>query len=153
MASHSCCVIYSNKDELFAKQLYGDLRSNGVSCYFAPQDLEGGKKLHLHVATASRTQDRVLLILSDTSMSSNWVKSEISNARSREASEKRQMLFPISLAPFDHIRAWICLDGNTGISRAREIREYLILDFSNWTNPDSYRQALERLVRDLKKVW
>jgi len=91
-----------------------------------------------------------LLILSDASMNSNWVKTEIANARAREQQQNRQMLFPISLVPFDRIRSWKLFDADTGIDSAREIREYFVPDFSNWKDHDSYAKAFERLVRDLK---
>jgi hypothetical protein len=32
----------------------------------------------------------------------------------------------------------------------REIREYFIPDFSNWKNHDSYQEAFQRLLSDLK---
>lgn len=78
------------------------------------------------------------------------VKTEIANARAREEQQKRQMLFPITLAPFDRIKEWKLFDVDRGIDSAREIREYFIPDFSNWKAHDSYQQAFERLLRDLK---
>jgi hypothetical protein len=41
-------------------------------------------------------------------------------------------------------------DADTGIDRAREIREYFIRDFSNWKEHDSYSRAFDPLVRGLK---
>ena len=60
------------------------------------------------------------------------------------------MLFPVSLVPFSDIRHWQCFDADTGKDSAREIREYLIADFSNWKNHDLYRRELDALLRDLK---
>ena len=60
------------------------------------------------------------------------------------------MPFPITLVPFDQIRAWKLFDADRGIDSAREIREYFIPDFSNWKDHDSYQRAFERLLRDLK---
>jgi hypothetical protein len=60
------------------------------------------------------------------------------------------MLFPITLVPYDLIRAWKLFDADTGIDSAREIREYFVPDFSNWKDHDSYTKAFDRLVRDLK---
>lgn len=48
-------------------------------------------------------------------MNSEWVKTEIANTRQREIREKRQILFPISLVPFEKIREWKALDADTGI--------------------------------------
>jgi hypothetical protein len=77
------------------------------------------------------------------------LKTEIYNARQRELSEKRQMLFPISLASFENIKAWKAFDADTGKDLAREIREYFIPDFANWKDYDAYQESFERVVRDL----
>jgi hypothetical protein len=39
----SCFISYSSKDQPFADRLYGDLQANGVRCWFAPHDIQGGK--------------------------------------------------------------------------------------------------------------
>jgi hypothetical protein len=83
-------------------------------------------------------------------MNSEWVKTEIANARQREIREKRQMLFPINLVPYTQVRDWKAFDSDTGKDSAREIREYFIPDFSDWKDHDSYQKAFDRLLRDLK---
>jgi len=127
-----------------------DLQAKGVRCWFAPHDIQGGRKLHEQIDEAIKVYDKLLLILSDASMSSEWVSTEISKARKRERQESRRKLFPISLSPFEAVQDWECFDADAGKDSAREIREYFIPDFSNWKNHDSYKQAYERLVRDLK---
>ena len=114
--------------------------------------------------------DKLLLILSDDSMNSNWVKTEISKARKREEEENKekvplnrkkrlsgtpapktrnkQILFPITLVPYAQVRAWECFDGDTGIDSAKEVREYFIPDFSNWKEHDAYNEAFQRLIKD-----
>ncbi|MGA8430286.1 MAG: hypothetical protein WB729_10730 [Candidatus Sulfotelmatobacter sp.] len=64
--------------------------------------------------------------------------------------DQRRVLFPIRLAPFETLRDWECFDADTGKDSAREIREYFIPDFSNWRNHDSYQEAFQRLITDLK---
>jgi hypothetical protein len=92
----------------------------------------------------------LLLILSSYSMQSEWVKTEIAKARQHEVQEKRQVLFPVRLVPFEAIRDWECFDADTGKDSAREIREYFIPDFSNWKNYDAYQKAFTRLLYALK---
>lgn len=99
-----------------------------------------------------RAYDRLLLILSEPSMKSEWVKTEIAKARKRELREQRRMLFPVSLVGFDAVRDWECFDADTGKDSAREIREYFIPDFSEWKNHDRYQTGFERLLKDLKAV-
>jgi uncharacterized protein YjbI with pentapeptide repeats len=146
----SVFISYSNEDQDFADRLHADLQSRGVRCWFAPHDAQGGRKLHEQIDEAIRVYDKLLLILSEASMNSPWVKTEVANARAREDQQERQMLFPITLIPFDRIKAWKLFDADRGIDSAREIREYFIPDFSNWKDDDSYQKALDRLLRDLR---
>jgi len=83
-------------------------------------------------------------------MDSEWVKTEIAHARQKELNAKRRVLFPISLVPFEEIKAWKNFDADTGKDSAKEIREYFIPDFTEWKQHDSYSKAFERLLRDLK---
>jgi hypothetical protein len=147
---YSCFISYSGKDEEFAKRLHADLQSSNVRCWFAPEDIKGGEKLHEQINQAIRRYERLLLILSESSMSSEWVKTEIANAREREVREKKRVLFPIRLVDFETIRNWECFDADMGKDSAREIREYFIPDFSNWKDRDSYKAALDRLLRDMR---
>jgi len=146
---YSCFISYSTRDQKFADRLYGDLQARGVRCWFAPHDVQGGRKLHEQIDEAIRLHDKLLLILSTDSMASEWVKAEISKARKREVRDNARVLFPISVAPFTAIREWECFDADTGKDSAREIREYYIPDFSNWKDDGSYLKAFERLLKDL----
>lgn len=147
---YSCFISYSTKDQDFADRLYADLQNKGVRCWFAAHDIQAGKKLHEQIDEAIRLHDKVLLVLSQHSMESEWVRTEISKARKRELSDKRRVLFPIRLSSFEALRDWECFDADTGKDSAREIREYFIPDFSNWKNHDAYKEALNRLITDLK---
>jgi hypothetical protein len=147
---YSCFISYSSMDQEFAERLYADLQDKGVRCWFAPHDVQGGRKLHEQIDQAICVHERLLLILSAHSMRSQWVKTEIAKARQREVQERRQVLFPMRLVPYEVIRTWECFDADTGKDSAREIREYFIPDFSNWKNHDAYQVAFQRLIRDLK---
>jgi hypothetical protein len=147
---YSCFISYSTRDQEFADRLHADLQSKSVRCWFAPHDVRGGRKLHEQIDEAIRLHDKLLLILSRDSMESEWVKTEIAKARKRETRDKRRVLFPIRLVPFELLRDWECFDADTGKDSAREIREYFIPDFSNWKDHDSYQEAFKRLIDDLK---
>lgn len=148
--AYSCFISYSTRDQDFAERFYADLQAKDVRCWFAPHDVQGGKKLYEQIDDAIRGHEKVLLVLSLDSINSEWVKTEISKARKREIEENKQILFPIRLVDFSVIRRWECFDADTGKDSAREIREYFIPDFSNWKDNDSYQKAFERLLKDLK---
>lgn len=86
-------ISYSTKDQEFADRLYADLQARGVRCWFATHDIRGGRKLHEQIDEAIRTYDKLLLILSEASTNSNWVKTEIANARAREVQQGRRCCF------------------------------------------------------------
>ena len=121
-----------------------------MRCWFAPHDIAGGRKVHEQIDEAIRLYDRLLLILSEHSMGSSWVETEISKARKLELREGKRMLFPVRLVEFGTLRDWECFDADTGKDSAREIREYFIPDFSEWKDHDKYKKAFDRLLRDLK---
>jgi hypothetical protein len=146
---YSCFISYSTKDQEFAMRLHADLLSKGVRCWFAPEDIKGGRKLHEQIPEAIRLHDKLLLVLSENSMQSEWVKTEIYHARQDEIKDNCRKLFPIGLAAFGKIKEWQAFDADTGKDMAREIREYFIPDFSNWKDQDAYKEAFERLMRDL----
>lgn len=147
---YSCFISYSSKDQEFAERLYADLHKEGVRCWFAPLDIQGGRKTHKQIYQAIHAHERLLLILSVHSMNSEWVRTEIAEARQREVQEQREMLFPVSLVPYETVRAWEYFDADIGKDSAREIREYYIPDFSNWKNDDAYQKAFSCLLHDLK---
>src|SRR5215471_13773510 len=119
---YSCFISYSHQDEVFAHRLYDALQGKGVRCWYAPEDIKGGKKLHEQIDTAIRVYDKLLVVLSAHSMNSEWVKTEIAHARQQEVTQNRRMLFPIRLVDFEAIRTWTCFDADTGKDSAREIR-------------------------------
>jgi TIR domain len=126
------------------------LQHQGVRCWFAPHDVQGGKKLHEQIDDAIRVHEKLLLVLSPNSMASKWVKIEVRNARKRELSEKTRVLFPVRLASYEALRDWHLFDADEGEDLATEIREYYIPDFSDWKNHDSYQKEFDKLLRDLR---
>jgi hypothetical protein len=93
---------------------------------------------------------RLLIVLSENSLKSEWVMTEIRKARRIEGRESRRKLFPIRLVDFETICDWECFDADSGKDLASEVREYFIPDFSNWKDYDSFEIAFDRLLRDLK---
>jgi hypothetical protein len=147
---YSCFISYSTKDEDFARRLYSRMRDEKLRVWFAPEDIKSGQKIHEQLERAIQVHDRLLIVLSEQSMKSEWVMTEIRKARKAEIKEKRRKLFPIRLVDFERVKDWECFDADTGKDLAVELREYHIPDFSNWKEHDSFEQGFSRLLRDLK---
>jgi uncharacterized protein YjbI with pentapeptide repeats len=149
---NSCFISYSKKDEDFAKRLHSRLRDAQVRVWFAPEDMKGGDKIFDQIERAIQIHDRLLIVLSEASLQSEWVMTEIRKARKAEIKEQRRKLFPIRLVDFETLQDWECFNADTGKDLAVEVREYFIPDFSNWKDHDSFEKGFERLLRDLREA-
>jgi uncharacterized protein YjbI with pentapeptide repeats len=147
----SCFISYSHDDEDFAQCLYRRLRDAGVRVWFAPEDIKGGQKLHEQICSAIDSHERLLVIISESSIRSEWVGTELRRARRVERRTRRRTLFPISVAAFEALQNWECFDADSGKDLAVELREYFIPDFSGWRDAKQFDQAVERLLRDLRE--
>ena len=131
--------------------MYERLKLAGIQVWFASHDMKGGKKARDQVHDAIGTYDKLLLVLSEASMGSNWVNHELYTAFHREKEEGKQILFPIRITSFEALSDWQAFDADTGRDLAREIREYFILDFSEWEDEAKFDGALSQLVNSLRK--
>lgn len=114
--------------------------------------MKAGEKLSTQIDRAIQLHDRLLLVLSEDSLESEWVMTEIRKARKAEIRENRQKLFPIRLVSFEKLQEWECFDADSGKDLAVEVREYFIPDFSNWKNHDVFETAFGKLLTDLREA-
>jgi uncharacterized protein YjbI with pentapeptide repeats len=147
---YSCFISYNHNDEEFAKRLHSRMLQEKLRVWYAPEDIKGGQRIFDQVDRAIHVQDKLLLVLSDASMRSAWVETELRSALGREQKESRQILFPIRITSWEAAAAWKCFDSDTGRDLARLVREYHIPDFSNWKDHDAFETAFARLLDDLK---
>jgi hypothetical protein len=140
---YSCFISYSSKDDAFAHRLHADLQDKGVRCWFAPEDMKIGAKIRDTIDDAIRLRDKVLLVLSEASIASDWVEDEVDKA----FEEERQrggvvVLFPVRLddTVMETKEAWAAK-----LRRSRNIG-----DFRAWKDHDAYQAALKRVLRDLQ---
>lgn len=146
----SCFISHSTKDGEFAQRLQSRMREAKMPVWFASKDLKGGRKLHEQLFEAIQIHDRLLLVLSEHSIKSEWVMTEIRKAREIERKENCRKLFPVRLVDFDTLCDWTCFDTESGKDLAVEVREYFIPDFSNWKDHGVFEDAFARLQSDLK---
>ena len=139
---YSCFISYSSKDQMFADRLHADLQNAGVRCWFAPHDLPIGAKTWDAIDEAIKLRDKLLVILSEASIGSDWVEDEVTKAYAEERDRKTTVLFPV------------CLDTvvmTTPEPWARKLRDQRnVGNFEQWENPTKYSASLQRLLRDLK---
>jgi hypothetical protein len=111
-----------------------------VRCWFAPHDLRIGDKILDGIDAAIRLREKVVLILSEHSIDSDWVEDEVTASFEEERQRGQVVLFPVRLD--DAVM-------NTNEAWAAKLRARNIGDFRKWKDHDAYKQIFERAVRDL----
>jgi hypothetical protein len=98
-----------------------------------------GLSIH-NLDQATRLRDKILLVLSEASIASDWVEDEVTRGFAEERQRNMAVLFPVRLddAVFTTEEAWAL--------KLRDSRN--IGDFRNWKDHDAYQKTLARLLRD-----
>jgi hypothetical protein len=148
--SYSCFISHSSEDQEFAERLHTDLQRNGVRSWFAPKVLRIGDRFRDGIDQSIKAYDKLLLVLSKSSIHSKWVAAEVKAALDKERAlatslpddaEPPTVLFPIRLDD--------AID-ETSVAWAREIRRNRhVGDFSRWRDGNAYQRALAQLLRTL----
>ncbi len=139
---YTCFISYSSHDQDFAEHLYSNLQGKGIRCWFAPEHMEIGDKIRSRIEESIRLYDKLVLVLSEHSITSNWVAYEVERALSKEPEGIPNVLYPIRL---DNTVMQSKAGWADDIRRTRHIG-----DFTHWKNHDDYKKAFNRLLRALK---
>jgi len=139
---YSCFISYNNKDQAFAQRLHDDLQNSGVRCWFAPEDMKIGDRIRPTIDRQIRMREKLIVILSENSLQSEWVGDEVEAAMEQEKESGKTVLFPIRL---DDAVLNTRDDWAAKIKRRRNIG-----DFSSWNDEVKYQKMFERLLRDLR---
>ena len=142
VASFLCFISYARKDQEFAERLHADLQSKGVRCWLVPHDILPGDLIRNDIDKAIRLYDKWLLILSEHSIESTWVRPEVEVALENEAQRERPVLIPLRLDER------VLISTQSWAVRLRQ--EHSITDFSKWIDVNEYQKALVQLLNDLQ---
>jgi uncharacterized protein YjbI with pentapeptide repeats len=139
---YSCFISYSTKDQGFAERIHADLQVNGVRCWLASEDLRIGDRFRSRIEKEIGAHDKLLVVLSENSIRSQWVGDEVEAALEQERKKQGTVLFPVRLdeAVTETEESWA-----KALRRSRQIG-----DFCKWKDYELYRQAFNRLLSDLK---
>ncbi len=139
--AHRIFISYASQDEVFARKLRSDLEGKGVSCWFAPENLRVAADYKKEIDEEIARRDRVVVILSESSIESPWVGREVATTLGVENRLRRKLLLPIRID--DSV-----LHREAGWSA--DIRRRLSIgDFSKWSNDTEYRKALSKLTDEI----
>lgn len=134
-------ISYSHRDSPFVDTLDLALTRQGVRFWRDIHDATAGR-LETQIDLAIRHNPIVLLVLSKNSLNSDWVQHEVRRARELEKELGRDVLCPIALD-----ESWIASVWPQRIME--QIKEYNILDFSDWKKNAIFETKFAKLLSGL----
>jgi hypothetical protein len=135
-------ISYSHADSAFVDKLGHDFNRKGIRFWRDIHDMKAGR-LEKQIDRAIRQNPTVLLVLSEHSLSSDWVEHEVRTARQLEKDLDRDVLCPVALDDSWKNSSWP--------KRVMEqIMEYNILDFSAWRDDSKFDSMFRRLIDGLE---
>jgi hypothetical protein len=139
---YTCFISYSREDEAFAQRLSADLQQARLRCWLALEQMKIVDEIRQRMSEPIYFSDKLLLVLSEHSIASNWLKNEVEAAFEKERQRGAPILIPLSLDNVVNSTAQIWV---VTLRRKKDI-----VDFTRWKQNDGYRQAFECLLRALK---
>jgi predicted peroxiredoxin len=123
-------ISHSAKDKPFVRKLAADLVANGVKVWLDEQRILVGDSIPEKIAQGLAESDFFLIVASQNSVTSSWVKKELSNALVHEIERRKVTVMPIKLdeAPMPE-----------------SINDKLYADFRG-----SYDEGLNKLLQSIK---
>jgi len=135
-------ISYSHADALFVNKLESQLSAKGIRYWRDIHDMKAGR-MEKQIDRAIRQNPTVLLILSEHSLSSDWVEHEVRTAREQEKDMGRDVLCPVALDD-----SW--KDSKWPKRIMEQIMEYNILDFSEWEDDSKFDGMFRKLIDGLE---
>jgi len=143
----SCFISYSHADKGFAHRLHDQLQDFGIRCWLDEHQLWQGDDIHERVDQGTKLWDKVLLCVSEHSLTSRWIDNEIEAASKKEQQlmkqrkEKVLALIPLNLDSY-------IFSNDCEYGKARQVKSRLTADFTGWESDNSkFEQAFERILK------
>jgi len=139
-------ISYNRNDEEVATQLREQLEAAGISCWFAPLDMQSGGGVREQIEEAIHKQGRVVLILSENSIRSSWVSFEVECALAEEKKKRGCRLFPIRICDYEKLTEWDARNSSTGENLSHDVLDRFVPDFTKWMDISELGQQVAKLV-------
>jgi hypothetical protein len=135
-------ISYSQKDSIFVDKLEKQLNAKGIHFWRDVHEMKAGR-IEKQIDRAITQNQTVLLVLSEHSLSSDWVEHEVRTARALEKDMGRNVLCPVALDDSWKFSPW-------PKRLMEQIMEYNILDFSMWKDDSEFDSMFRKLIDGLQ---
>lgn len=139
----SCFISSSRGDSAFVDRLHDDLQKQGIRCWSLFHDKTFSDAIRPLKETLLM-DDAWLLVLSEHTLTNDWVEHETHTTLLLEQQQNRTILFPLYLHP---IALPFASSSIYSLLQHRPQR-----NFSDWQDSAVYQQTFTALLQDLKKI-
>jgi len=138
-------ISYSHRDSRFVDRLGESLGERGIRYWRDVHHAPAGRMEKI-VDHAIRMNPLFLVVLSESSIRSDWVEHEVRTARALEKDLGQDVLCPIALDDGWKTSKW-------PLRLREQVEEYNILDFHDWQDPGVYEKMFERLLHGMSMFY
>lgn len=145
----SCFLSHSTHDRALADRLRQGLARHGVKCWYAPTDMgacgdskKSREQIRDELETMIDMYDRTVVVLSEHSICSEWVETEVRAAAGTSPDWARVNQLVLIRIDTAHER----VHGDWKWLLAGQV----VIDFAKWNEPGKYDAALQQLVQVLR---
>jgi uncharacterized protein YjbI with pentapeptide repeats len=142
----ACIISHGPKDQEFAERLGARLREENLRVWESPEDIPGWKTPE-STEPALNASAVWLLVISKSTLTSDWVGTEVRRAKKAEARRKCKLM-PVRLVDQDTLKR--LFQTEAGQEVGTELNDYPIPDFSQWKDPAGFDSAFNRLLKELR---
>src|SRR5262249_9986711 len=146
LVSYACFISYAHEDAGFVQHLHSRMRQEHLRVWLD----EEGKKLPDRIEKPFGTYDKLFVVLSEASMESEWVQSEVRRVLTAETRPGPRKLFPIRLVDVDMINNWEAPGVIGGEPLSLAVQKYFVADFTDWKHEEAFESAFALLLRSLR---
>jgi len=135
-------ISYSHADSVFVDKVESQLNAKGVRFWRDIHEMKAGK-IEKQIDQAISQNRTVVLVLSEHSLSSDWIEHEVRTARQLEKDMERDVLCPVTLDDSRKSSKW-------EKRLIEQVMKYNILDFSEWEDDVKFEEIFRKLIDGLE---
>jgi uncharacterized protein YjbI with pentapeptide repeats len=142
-------ISHSSHDQEFSVKLRSSLSARGLETWYAPTSMRGGSTILDQITAAVGRETRMVVVLSESSLSSSWVMTELRNAISVERTSGVRNIFLAGTAAPEATDTLIAAAEQTHPDVVAYLRRQQILDFSRWRDDTELARSASALAASL----